>query len=194
MLYSHPGVPLLVHTQNVADSCRSLLQSRVTNFDLPDGLLAELGYLAGVAHDIAKGTKYFQHYLLTPTHEVTGPKEHALLSSLLARQIVVQYLLPLNLTETDRQLLPYLVFTAVKRHHGNLNDFKAELSLEAKADILSEQIEVFDDEPLIQEILDELLAVVHFKFDWQPFKQYIQNREYVDEYGDFELDFFDLGD
>lgn len=194
MLYSHPGVPLIDHTRQVAESCRSLLQSRVTSFDLPTGLLADLGYLAGVCHDIAKGTQYFQHYLLTPDHAVIGPKEHALLSSLLAKQAVEQYLIPFELTEMDRQLLPYLVFTAVKRHHGNLNNFKVELSLDAKADILSEQIEVFDDEPLIQEILDELMAVVKFKFDWRLFKQYIQNQDYVNEYGNFELDFFDLGD
>jgi CRISPR-associated endonuclease/helicase Cas3 len=194
MLCSHPGVPLIDHTRQVAESCRKLLQSRVTNFDLPDGLLADLGYLAGVCHDIAKGTRYFQHYLLTPDHQITGPKEHALLSSLLAKQVIAQYLSAFELTDTDRELLPYLVFTAVKRHHGNLNNFKMELSLDAKSDILSEQIEVFDEEPLIQEILDELMAVVNFRFDWQPFKRYIQQKEYVDEYGDFELDFFDLGD
>ena len=194
MLYSHPDVPLIVHTRQVAESCRNLLQDRTTDFGLPEGLLADLGYLAGVCHDIAKGTRYFQHYLLTPNHEVTGPKEHALLSSLLAKQVVEKYLVPFELSDMDRQLLPYLVFTAVKRHHGNLKDFKAELSLDTKADILSEQIEVFDDEPLIQEILDELMTVVNFQFDWQPFKTYIQNQEYADEYGNFELDFFDLGD
>ena len=194
MLYSHPGVPLIDHTRQVAESCRSLLQTRANHFDLPDGLLADLGYLAGVCHDIAKGTRFFQHYLLSPDHEVIGPKEHALLSALLAKQVVEQYLIPFPLTDMDRQLLPYLVFTAAKRHHGNLNDFKVELSLDAKADILSEQIEVFDDEPLIQEILNELMEVVNFRFDWQPFKTYIQNQEYLDEYGNFELDFFDLGD
>lgn len=194
MLYSHPGVPLIDHTRQVAESCRNLLQTLVTRFDLPDSLLADMGYLAGVCHDIAKGTRYFQHYLLSPDHEVKGPKEHALLSSLLVKHVVEQYLIPFELTDMDRQLLPYLVFTAVKRHHGNLNDFKVELSLDAKADILSEQIEVFDEEPLIQEILDKLMAVVNFQFDWQPFKTYIQNQEYVDEYGNFELDFFDLGD
>ncbi|WP_158500542.1 CRISPR-associated helicase Cas3' [Spirosoma radiotolerans] len=166
----------------MADSCRLLLQSRVTNFDLPDGLLADVGYLAGVCHDIAKGTRYFQHYLLTPNHERIGPKEHALLSSLLAKQVVTQYLLPFELTSIDRQLLPYLVFTAVKRHHGNLNDFREELSLESKVEILCEQIEVFDDEPLIQEILDKLMTVVSFKFDWQSFKQYVRKKEFVDEY------------
>ncbi|WP_338876718.1 CRISPR-associated helicase Cas3' [Spirosoma sp. SC4-14] len=193
MLYSHPDVPLIDHLRQVADSCRYFLRSRVTDFGLPDGLLSDLGYLAGVTHDIAKGTRYFQHYLLTVNHEVIGPKEHALLSSLLAKQVVEQYLMRFELTETDRQLLPYLVFTAVKRHHGNLNDFTVELSLEAKADVLSEQIEVFDDEILIQSILDELLGVIDFQFNWQQFKGYIQRREYVNEYGDFELDFFDLG-
>lgn len=43
MLYSHPGVPLINHTRQVAESCRRLLQRRVTNFDLPDGLLADTG-------------------------------------------------------------------------------------------------------------------------------------------------------
>ncbi len=194
MLYSHPGVPLIDHLRQVANSCRESLQSRTTNFGLPDCLLADMGYLAGVTHDIAKGTRYFQHYLLSADHKVIGPKEHALLSSLLAKQVVEQYLARFDLIDADRQLLPYLVFTAVKRHHGNLGDFTTELSLDTKADILSTQIEVFDEEPLIQSILDELMAVVGFQFDWQPFKQYIRSQTYLDEYGNFELDFFDLGD
>ncbi|OIN58031.1 CRISPR-associated helicase/endonuclease Cas3 [Arsenicibacter rosenii] len=194
MLYSHPGVPLIVHLRQVAESCRQLLQSRKTVFDLPNGLLADLGYLAGVTHDIAKGTRYFQHYLLSPDHKVTGPKEHALLSSLLGKMVVEQYLAPFDLSEIDRQLLPYLVFTAIKRHHGNLKDFTKELFLEEKAAILSEQIIAFQDETEVQSILDELLLVVNFSFDWTVFKDYIQKETYLDEYADFSLDFFDLGD
>lgn len=194
MLYSHPGVPLIVHSRQVAESCRRLLQDRKTDFGLPNGLLADLGYLAGVTHDVAKGTRYFQHYLLSPTHEVIGPKEHALLSALLAKKVVETYLTRFNLSETDRQLLPYLVFTAVKRHHGNLKDFTAELFLEEKAGILSEQIQAFQEEAETQANLNELLSVVNFSFDWQPFKTYVEQRTYLDEYADFSLDFFDLGD
>ncbi|GAB3761790.1 CRISPR-associated helicase Cas3' [Spirosoma pomorum] len=194
MLYSHPGVPLIDHLRKVALSCRQLLQDRTTNFGLPDGLLADLGYLAGVTHDVAKGTRYFQHYLLSADHEVIGPKEHALLSSLLAKMVVEQYLTQFDNDDTDRRLLPYLIFTAVKRHHGNLKDFSRELYLEEKEEILSEQIDVFDDEPVVQSILDELLALVNFTFDWNTFKAYIKGKTYLDEYGNFSLDFFDLGE
>lgn len=194
MLYSHPGVPLIVHLRKVAESCRQLLQGRKTSFDLPDGLLADLGYLAGVTHDVAKGTRYFQHYLLSPSHEVLGPKEHALLSSLLAKLVVETYLTRFSLDETDRQLLPYLVFTAIKRHHGNLKDFSDELFLESKADMLSEQIQAFQDEAETQAMLNELLSDVNFSFDWKTFKTYIEQRTYLDEYANFSLDFFDLGD
>ncbi|MDQ1086159.1 CRISPR-associated helicase Cas3' [Siphonobacter sp. SORGH_AS_1065] len=193
MLYSHPGVPLIDHLRKVAVSCRQLLKDRITGFGLPDGLLSDLGYLAGVTHDVAKGTRYFQHYLLSPNHEVIGPKEHALLSSLLTKMVVEQYLTRFDLDDTDRQLLPYLVFTAIKRHHGNLKDFTKELFLEEKADILSEQIEVFD-EPAIQDILNKLLEVVDFQFDWSRFKTYVQEKTYLDEYANFSFDFFDLGD
>jgi CRISPR-associated endonuclease/helicase Cas3 len=182
MLYSHPGVPLICHLRQVAESCRDLLQDRKTNFGLPDSLLADLGYLAGVTHDVAKGTRYFQHYLLSPTHEVIGPKEHALLSSLLAKRVVEEYIIRFDLNDLDRQLLPYLIFTAVKRHHGNLKDFTQELSLREKAHILSDQITVFDRDADIQDILDKLLFPVNFKFDWEHFKKYIAEREYIDEY------------
>ena len=57
MLYSHPDVPLIVHLKHVANLCRTILQGRATNFGLPEGLLADLGYLAGVTHDVAKGTR-----------------------------------------------------------------------------------------------------------------------------------------
>lgn len=194
MLYSHPGVPLIDHLRQVADSCRQLLTSRNTDFGLPVGLLADLGYLAGVTHDVAKGTRFFQVYLLSPDHKVTGPKEHALLSALLAKVVVEQYLTRFDLDVTDRKLLPYLVFTAVKRHHGNLKDFADELYLEAKADILSEQIVAFQDENETQAILDELLALLDFRFDWAFFKTYIEQRTYLDEYADFSLDYFDLGE
>ncbi len=194
MLYSHPGVPLIDHLRQVAESCRDLLQSRKTHFGLPDNLLADLGYLAGVTHDVAKGTRYFQHYLLTADHQVIGPKEHALLSSLLAKMVVEKYLSRFDLDDTDRQLLPYLVFTAVKRHHGNLKDFTKELFLDEKEGVLSDQIQVFDYEDDIQAILDELLSMVKFRFDWGDFKAYIQSKTYLDEYADFSLDFFDLGD
>ena len=182
MLYSHPDVPLIKHLQDVADACQLILQNRKTDFGLPDGLLADLGYLAGVTHDVAKGTRFFQHYLLTPDHKVTGPKEHALLSSLLARQVAEKYICNVALSDLDRKLLPYLIFTAVKRHHGNLDDFLSELDLERKIDILSEQIEAFDEEDSIQEILDKLLLPINFTFSWQSFKKYIQQKEYVDEY------------
>ncbi|WP_083940602.1 CRISPR-associated helicase/endonuclease Cas3 [Rudanella lutea] len=194
MLYSHPGVPLIVHLRQVAESCRQLLTNRNTDFGLPEGLLADLGYLAGVTHDVAKGTRFFQIYMLSPDHKVTGPKEHALLSALLAKVVVKQYLARFDLNETDRKLLPYLVFTAVKRHHGNLKDFADELYLEEKANILSEQIAAFQDEGETEAILNELLSVVDFSFDWASFKLYIEEQAYLDEYGDFSLDFFDLGE
>jgi len=194
MLYSHPGVPLLAHLRQVAESCRHLLQSRKTTFGLPDGLLADLGYLAGATHDVAKATRYFQHYLLAPDHKPEGPKEHALLSALLAKYVVESYLTAFTLDETDRQLLPYLIFTAVKRHHGNLKNFAQELYLEAKADVLSRQIEAFAHEADVQAMLDELLAPRCVRVDWQAFKAYIQKRTYLDDYATFSLDFFDLGD
>lgn len=194
MLYSHPGVPLILHLEKVADFCRQLLTSRNTDFGLPVGLLADLGYLAGVTHDVAKGTRFFQIYLLSPDHKVTGPKEHALLSALLAKVVVEQYLTRFDLDETDRKLLPYLVFTAVKRHHGNLKDFADELYLEEKAGMLSEQIAAFQDEAETEANLNELLAAVNFSFEWSLFKSCIEQQTYLDEYGNFSLDFFGLGE
>jgi CRISPR-associated endonuclease/helicase Cas3 len=159
------------------------------SFDLPQELLPTIAYLAGVTHDVAKGTRFFQHYLLSPTHEVIGPKDHALLSSLLAKNVVEQYLTRLELTPMDRQLLPYLVYTAVKRHHGNLNDFTKELYLEDYSEKLIEQVENCDDGE-IQSILDELLAPVKMSYSWQDFKAYIKAKKFENEYSGVALALF----
>lgn len=100
---SHPGKPLTGHLEDVAN--------RLTGH-------GQLGRLAGLFHDVAKGTEYFQHYLNGDAVGDLRLKQHAhlgavwLLSHLLPK--VAAQELPI-----DQVVLTYLM---VAHHHTGLRN------------------------------------------------------------------------
>ena len=147
-LYSHPGKLLIDHLREVANSCKCLIAERTLFVESPlkKEALENIAYLAGAFHDLGKGTSFFQHYLLSPDHEVIGPKNHALISALFVKEIVKEYLDKTKLSDFEQNLFAHLAFTAVKRHHGKLDNFEDELYIEEKSKELQKQIKVFDEE------------------------------------------------
>ena len=202
-VFSHPGIPLIQHLSKVANNSKgiiekhkfgfsSMTQSEKTLSHSKTKILADTSYIIGAVHDFGKATTYFQHYLLSEDHKVLGPKNHALISSLLAHKITVDYLA--NQLRSDslyKDLLPFFAYTSVKRHHGNLNNFEDELSWN-KNDILQEQIKVIDPE-YAQNTLDKLLGLLNFNFQWDVFSSFINDKEYYQEFPDFYIETFELG-
>ncbi len=191
-LFSHPEVLLSHHLKKVAQQVHAILSAKKLNTGIPDKLLLDLGYLMGAVHDVAKATSFFQTYLLTPEHTVTGPKHHAFLSSLLAKygaELLV-HTHP-ELAENDRQVLPYLVFVAVKRHHGNMGDMKDELlelgHLWKDAD---QQMAVIDPQA-VQLILNETLEQIDLFISWENFRVYLGQQVKEDAFSNFQFDFFE---
>lgn len=188
---SHPGVPLRQHLQQVADSCRNLLQQKHLNLSLPPALVADMGYLMGALHDLGKATRYFQHYLRSDDHEVTGPKHHALLSAFLVKEVAEGWLAQFDLSEADRVALPYLAFVAVRRHHGSLTDFETELTNmdQRKRPVrdLPDQVAAIEAEQ-VQSLLDEMLAPLSIAYSWSTFVAAIEAETLPDDYADFYED------
>lgn len=188
---SHPGVPLITHLREVAGGCRAILESRKMDCDVPKECLADIGYIMGCVHDIAKATVNFQVYLASGGKKVIPPKHHALLSAYATKEATTQFLAEKwagKLPEYLFDLLPFLAFTAVKRHHGNLLDFSDELAASDKNQRdLKIQINNFY-ETEAQAILHELFEKIQLVFDWQKFKNYIGSEKYVNEYGFFGLE------
>lgn len=187
-IISHPGVPLIQHLRAVAAGCVQILGSRQTNCDVPSECLADLGYIMGITHDIAKATVNFQLYINSGGKKVIRPKHHALMSAFVAKEVATSYLTTNwkgKLPQPIFDILPYVVFTAVKRHHGNILKFSDELTNNAaKNDDLQKQIKNFY-RPEAEAILADLLAEKQLVFDWTEFEKSITSKDYLTEYGDF---------
>jgi CRISPR-associated endonuclease/helicase Cas3 len=185
-IISHPGKPLILHLRQVARNCHVTLSRTHVNHEFGKATLEDLGYIQGALHDIGKATKNFQIYIKSGGREVPQPKHHALISAYLAKFVADKYLKRYQLEQLTHQLLIYFVFTSVKRHHGHVHDFTAELeSLQEKEDDLAILIENFHEQET-ENIINDLLARLNISISWQDFKDYMSDLDRVFiEFADF---------
>jgi CRISPR-associated endonuclease/helicase Cas3 len=194
-VFSHPGKPLIDHLREVAYTCRRTMAERVWLLEspIPQVIMRDVSCLCGSFHDLGKATRYFQHYLLSENHEVLGPKNHALVSSLFVRHIVLHYLSQTHLSDFDQKLISTFAYTAVRRHHGGLQNLEDEVLLKEKREELNQIIEAFHDDAA-QEIINYFLADLALDYDFQRFKNYIRSGSYVSDIYDFYDDEIKLGE
>ena len=196
-ILSHPDKLLIDHLKEVAFICKNNIEDKKYNLgtnSFNHSIITDLAYIAGATHDIGKATSFFQDYIRNPEKETTTLKNHALISSLFAKEIVLKYLNKKQINDVDKKLLSLFVFTTVKRHHGNLQDFSDELIIKNElVKNLIIQIENID-EIEVQKIIDELLNEFEIQYQWSDFKNFIQKKEFEKELKNFELEFFTLGE
>lgn len=189
-IYSHPDKLLIEHLNEVSINCKRLISERTlfANNPLKKQALHDLAYLSGAFHDLGKGTSFFQHYLLSESHEVKGPKNHALISALFVKEIAKEYLSKKELPDFEKKLFAHLAFTSVKRHHGRLNNFEDELYIELKSKELQEQIIAFNEEDT-ETIISHFSSALSLKYSFKDFKKYILSKEYLNDMPEFYLEF-----
>jgi CRISPR-associated endonuclease/helicase Cas3 len=194
-LYSHPDKLLIDHLKMVANNCSRLIAERILFVDNPlkRQVLLDLAYLAGSFHDLGKGTIFFQHYLLTQEHEVIGPKNHALISALFVKEVSKEYLNRTSLSNIEKDLLVHFIFTAVKRHHGRLENFEDEIYIESKSKELQEQIVAFYEEET-EAIITHFNLPLLLDYRFESFKKYILSKEYLTDMPEFYLEFSEDND
>lgn len=194
-VFSHPDKLLIEHLKEVAQTCKQVMSERVWLQKSPvsQRIMQDVVYICGSFHDLGKATRYFQYYLLNATHEVIGPKNHALISSLFVREIVKHYLKGSSLSLFEQNLLATFAYTSVRRHHGGLKNFEEEVGLKGKEEELSQIIAAFHDDAA-QEIINYFLSEIGLTYDFQEFKQYIQNQGYIGEIYDFYDEEIKFGD
>ena len=188
-LHSHPDKLLIKHLEEVAENCKRVISERVLYVEKKE-ILENIAYIMGSFHDIGKATRYFQHYLLSPDHKVIGPKSHALISAIYVKQVVQLYLSKSGLSKFEQQLFTHFAFTAVKRHHGRLDNFESELYIEEKQGELAKQIKVFE-EAETDEIIVNFLKPLNLSYPFKVFKEYIESEQYISEMPDFYDDEID---
>ena len=189
-IISHPGKPLIKHLAEVARYCAKTIGEKQLSLAINTAVLKDLGFIQGAVHDIGKATENFQSYIKSAGKIVNRPKHHALISAYLAKQIATKYLSTTDLNEFDKTILPFFIFTSVKRHHGNILNFNFELeTVRNKEEDLKILVNNFYDEE-VQDILNELLLEIGLEYDWENFKFYMNTLEDVFlEFDDFSMEY-----
>ncbi len=130
-ILSHPGIPLESHLLNVADLCKKKFSAhantRVTEY-FDTTAWQDLVWMMGFCHDLGKATSFFQEYLVEEdeikkaTMRGKDNTSHALLSAVIAHFICKKFVGNKPCDHELWQAIPFFIFIAIKRHHGNLNN------------------------------------------------------------------------
>jgi len=87
--------------------------------------------------------------------------------------------------------LSVFVYSAVKRHHGRLNNLSGEILIEGEwRDLLIEQAKSIDSGK-IKVLIDKQLSDFEFSVDWSDFVDFIENKTYNSVFEDFSFDILD---
>ncbi|MBD3170833.1 CRISPR-associated helicase Cas3', partial [Candidatus Bathyarchaeota archaeon] len=135
--------------------------------------LEELSWIIGVCHDYGKATMFFQKYLFEEDEEKRASLKnkpetnHAHLSSLFTYQ---QLKNRFNKTKSPlAEIIPYLGYEVVRRHHGNLKDMndeilgKGRVASDRELEVFRKQIEETDKE-LLQNVFNGVFPVEELEY------------------------------
>lgn len=193
-LYSHPDKLLIKHLRQVASFSKNFIEQKRFNFDfISTNELINLVFITAISHDFGKATNYFQIYLLEENHPIIGPKNHSLISALLALNISQHYLEKIGTDPFNKSLFSTFIFTSIKRHHGYLKNYGDELfDLEKKSDELIEQVNNIDEQ-LADELILEMFSTLGISYNFSNFKSYINSKTFIYELQNFYIESFTLG-
>ncbi len=195
-LISHPDKLLITHLSEVANIAVKTIEGKSFNFSLNinnenidiTAIIPNLMYLAAAFHDLGKATSFFQAYINNPEKEHDKRKSHALISAIFVYFITEKYFEKIEIPPVLKQLLSVFVFSAVKRHHGKLNNLSSEILIDNEwQDLLVEQVKSIDSIK-IKNLINKQLSNFDFKVDWFDFIDYIENKEYDLIFDDFSFD------
>ena len=193
-LLSHPGKKLIDHLREVANIANKAIEGDGFNFRFSNEMivtnkqLADLVWIAGAFHDLGKATSFFQDYIRHPEKTHSQLKSHALLSSLFAWFIARKYTETAFENELLKELIPFFVFTSVKRHHGNIENLDAEILLsDEQIDLLKTQIDNID-RLTVKQLIEELLYDFSIHVCWDDFVDFFEKRIFYKDFEDFSFD------
>lgn len=117
-LKSHPNKLLWEHLRDVGNLSKEIVLRK----EIEDKVIfSDIAYLVGISHDFAKATTYFQA-VLNKQEERTEMAYHGFLSSIFSYFAVREYIEIKGRRDLD--FIPILVWVAVLKHHGNIQNLK----------------------------------------------------------------------
>ena len=195
-LLSHPEKLLINHLQEVAKvAVESVKRKRLNlSFDF-DGnktdvteLVVDLVFIAAAFHDLGKATSFFQNYIRNLDEVHDKRKSHALLSALFVYFVSDKFLKSKKINRELAQLLSVFAFSAVKKHHGHLDNLSDEILIgDEWRELLPELIESIKSIE-IQDLINMQLSNYDFEIDWKEFAEFIKSETYNSVFDDFSFD------
>lgn len=133
-LLSHPDRRLSDHLREVAEGAAQICTDSPASslsIGLSDEDLERLCFLLGACHDFGKATSYFQDYIKA-IRDGKIPKKrkesnHGAISALFAYAVVRARFS--HLEPSLRDILPYIAYEVVRRHHGDLHNSTEDIAL-----------------------------------------------------------------
>lgn len=193
-ILSHSDKLLIDHLFKVASISTSVVDGKgyrfvLGNTEITNRQLTDLVWIAAVSHDIAKAMDYFQDYIRNPEEIHSNLKNHSLLSSVFAYFVATRYCEQQFSDKLLLDLVPVLVFIAVKRHHGNIDNLEREV-LFSNDDIeyLSEQIRSID-KVSIESIVLSLFSSGPVRVTWKEFLAFWDSNTFQRNLSDFRIFF-----
>ncbi|MDP8219900.1 MAG: CRISPR-associated endonuclease Cas3'' [Candidatus Stygibacter frigidus] len=102
------------HLENVSNLMVEEVSRHSLELSYAKPILIRLVEIIGITHDFGKATTWFQEYL-RGERKGSNYTHHSLISAIVTYNIVLQ--------ELEDELLAYIAFQVVLRHHGNLSSF-----------------------------------------------------------------------
>ena len=146
-LKSHPSKTLYKHLESVSSLIKKTIEEAYpkisTNIPLSD--LMRTAFVTGATHDIGKGTRFFQNYMLNHTDIDPLLKSHSMISSLYCSWIILN---DLTISDRYRHFLVMASSLAIQGHHGSLRrptSYLKGLDNFDEKEIFSRQIKAFEN-------------------------------------------------
>lgn len=155
MLYSHPDKYLIDHLRNTANISKKLYSNIFVKnniMGLNKDELMDISLIIAYYHDLGKATKYFQEHLFETNNnkknklKVSPLTKHSLISAILVFFALKEYLIPKNISEELKYIIPYIGFIVIKKHHSYLENLYDNISIDKNnIDILKEQLNSIEE-------------------------------------------------
>ncbi|MEG0307888.1 MAG: CRISPR-associated helicase Cas3' [Clostridium sp.] len=190
-LKSHENTYLIDHLRFVGDRAEKLIITKDLHFSYSKDMLEKIARVMGYCHDLGKGTSYFQQYL----EDMIKYKESKVDDILKSHGGISALICYHNLRNINKELA-LVSYLTIKRHHGNLRDFREEcnltaLEIKAEKELINKQLNALDKEVInicselslkIMEV-DELSELIDDLYEMMnEYNEELENNEDAEKY------------
>ncbi|MHA1867564.1 MAG: CRISPR-associated helicase Cas3' [Candidatus Heimdallarchaeaceae archaeon] len=187
-IFSHPNKTILEHLKETENEIENILKKLNPNFSIKKRHIIKIARILALTHDIGKCTLFFQEYLSAneagdykKLREYRSSKlhHHGLISAVFTFYTLKKLIDSSNgyldeLNSEYRELVPYIGFLTIKKHHGNLGNFYDEIIINRTTEErIKQQLESFH--PQIEKVVDFIIDQINVTISFSEFSELFED-------------------